>query len=323
MEALARAIMRGKFEQIGAGYSQELKNVVARLLVVDPARRASVDEILCTQAVVNRMDDLPQHVAAEPQGNPVDLVNTIQVPRRFNDLTKNLPPSRYDTPLATPLAPAVISEAALAGRMPKPKPAEPQDVAALKPVPEAAAGEESGWQISAGPKQHRSRYPGPPPQRVQPPPSSGGGSVQQREPRFIKHPPLAGANRQRVEASPAPPGAGIKLPLVPGAQPRPGGQPPPTPSSDIRVVYHNPRNAVPYTPSNAGSNSSAFNRNNSSYNPITHQQAYPYPYAGAQYHSRNQPQLVQQQSRLARLHTGGQQYPPPPMRQRVAQPRYY
>ena len=33
-----------------------------------------------------------------PEG--IDIVKTIQVPRRFNDLTKNLPPSRYDTKLS-------------------------------------------------------------------------------------------------------------------------------------------------------------------------------------------------------------------------------
>ena len=123
-------------------YSKGLRDAVARLLVVEPQRRASVQEILtfearfgipehhltaappspeptdrphtCTrapprnthQAVAERRDQLPRApdaAAASPKG--VDIVRTIQVPHRFNDLTKALPPSRYDTPLVGGHAP--------------------------------------------------------------------------------------------------------------------------------------------------------------------------------------------------------------------------
>ena len=40
MESLARKIIRGKFDMIPAGYSQSLKQMTNRLLVIEPPRRA-------------------------------------------------------------------------------------------------------------------------------------------------------------------------------------------------------------------------------------------------------------------------------------------
>ena len=38
----------------------------------------------------------------------MDIVRTIHVPHRFNDLTKALPPSRYDKPLVGEVAPPAV-----------------------------------------------------------------------------------------------------------------------------------------------------------------------------------------------------------------------
>jgi len=309
MEGLARKIMKGKYDPVPPGYSKDLHNMIARLLVVDPARRASVDEVLCTAAVVARMNDLPPRPdgSEAPPAEAVDLVRTIQVPRKFNDLTKNLPKSRYDTPLATPQ----IVEAAIIGR--------PADVAALKPVIEAAA-EESAWQPEPV-KQLIRKPPAPsqlPPGRPGVKPSGGNT-------------PLVSAQRQRVG------GAGlvqphqpsqqpmIKLPQVRDAQPKP--KLPPTPSNpEIRVVYHNPHHAAAQNSRVSIFRANQNGVNGSSYNPITHQNSH---YPGAHYHNRHQPHAYQPrgyESRLARLHTGSSQHShhhPVGARQRVAAARYY
>ena len=102
MESLARKIIRGKFDMIPAGYSQSLKQMTNRLLVIEPPRRAGCSEVLAMDAVRQRVKELPRMPseagsdgAASPD-NVIDLVDTIQVPRKFNDLTKKLPPPRYD-----------------------------------------------------------------------------------------------------------------------------------------------------------------------------------------------------------------------------------
>jgi hypothetical protein len=64
-----------------------------------------VAEILDSEIVARRMDGLPRAPcageAAPPPDGAVDMLRTIHVPRRFNDLSKALPPSRYDPPPAS------------------------------------------------------------------------------------------------------------------------------------------------------------------------------------------------------------------------------
>ena len=101
MEGLARKVMKGRYEPIPSFYSQALRTTLAKLLVVEPKQRASVEEILATDEVRSRMGAVADAIAGQDQhtpSDPVDIVKTIAVPRRFNDLTKNLPPSRYDAP---------------------------------------------------------------------------------------------------------------------------------------------------------------------------------------------------------------------------------
>lgn len=66
------------------------------------------------------------------------------MPRRFNDLTKNLPPSRYDTPLVTPSAPSIVGPrgGVSASNPGAGRRAEP-DTSALNPVTEGGAEEVS------------------------------------------------------------------------------------------------------------------------------------------------------------------------------------
>eukprot|EP00303_Exanthemachrysis_gayraliae_P001511 CAMPEP_0205998344 /NCGR_PEP_ID=MMETSP1464-20131121/189_1 /ASSEMBLY_ACC=CAM_ASM_001124 /TAXON_ID=119497 /ORGANISM="Exanthemachrysis gayraliae, Strain RCC1523" /LENGTH=330 /DNA_ID=CAMNT_0053371487 /DNA_START=79 /DNA_END=1068 /DNA_ORIENTATION=+ len=102
MDGLARKVMRGKYEPISAAYSQDMHAIVAKLLVVEQRQRPTVEEILKDPIVQRHMDTLPSLDEAQPPiDEPVDIMATIHVPRRFNDLSHNLPPSRYETPLNT------------------------------------------------------------------------------------------------------------------------------------------------------------------------------------------------------------------------------
>jgi len=299
MEGLARKVMRGRYDPIPSGYSQGLKNVIAKLLVVEPAHRASVNDVLASEAVQQRLTtEIERPVPNDPPPDTVDLVSTIQVPRRFNDLTKNLPPSRYESAFSgvvptgvTPSATPSVAGGAGESRRPmqpvhKPT-SNPAEDGALKAEAQAklarmrAQKEEEGLKLPQITHAGRGAVGGPP--------QPAGGAP----------PP---ANRQRV--APAESGnQGIRLPQVPGAQGRPsqqqqGGQQQPhraryydhaqrpPPSREIRMVYHQP---------NGDSRVSIFQRRppssqNSYYNPITHQNS---EYAaGSRYHMRRQPQGV-------------------------------
>lgn len=100
MEGLARKVMKGRYEPIPNFYSQSLRTVLSKLLVVEPNYRSSVNDILSVEPILSKLGDLYAQISSQNDhpAAAVDIVSTIQVPRRFNDLTKNLPPSRYDAP---------------------------------------------------------------------------------------------------------------------------------------------------------------------------------------------------------------------------------
>ena len=80
--------------------------------------------------------------AASPD-NVIDLVDTIQVPRKFNDLTKKLPPPRYDvTPAVLDAVEANLQRPRVARENPARKPEQRlPELPALNPVAEGAAAE--------------------------------------------------------------------------------------------------------------------------------------------------------------------------------------
>lgn len=76
--------------------------LVAKVLVVEQKLRPSVEQILADPIVQRHMGALPALDGEQPPlGEEVDIMRTILVPRKFNDLKRNLPPSRYETPLNT------------------------------------------------------------------------------------------------------------------------------------------------------------------------------------------------------------------------------
>mmetsp|Transcript_41070 Transcript_41070/g.136086 ORF Transcript_41070/g.136086 Transcript_41070/m.136086 type:complete len:577 (+) Transcript_41070:83-1813(+) len=341
MDGLARKIMRGAYEPIPPGYSKELQTVIARLLVVEPARRAAVDDILLMRPVVQRMDAVLSLSQEASPSAPVDLVKTIQVPHRFNDLTKHLPPSRYDVaasaePPSDPtraraLPPVPVHSADSVGRSAARSPqnplAEPTKrnaaaavaAASKEQIPPQTAEQERlrrmyieqqkklYAQHEAAQRKAAARRPGSGvpllpqlaaaakrPGAAGPPPSASAAAAQQlAQPYSQRMPPLASP----ASAAYSRPASGARIPPLAGKQ---GALPPSSPSSQIRVVYHNPHAYQPIA-----SKVSIFRANSqasiaSIYNPITHrQQQYGQP--------TGQPQHYQ--SRLARLHLPSQQQP--------------
>jgi len=264
MEGLARKVMKGRYEQIPSFYSQALRTTLAKLLVVEPNYRSSVQEILSSDCVLSRMAEIASNVAAQKDAPPqqnVDLVGTIAVPRRFNDLTKNLPPSRYGTKLSDGAQPANVGITANVRNAAESKsPSEAGDVARLQrhagdgntvskavesaqqnrlKLPPGVPGSHSKatfgqGQQSAVPGMARKPQPPammlPPHQRQRVPADSDAGSVisQQHGAGPHQHQQLAQQNR-------------LKLPQVPGARP------PPTPSNYMQRAAV-PRYVGPGTP---------------------------------------------------------------------------
>jgi hypothetical protein len=380
MEGLARKVMKGRYEQIPTFYSQALRTTLSKLLVVEPNYRSSVTEILNSEPVRARMGDLYAQVSSQnshPAPDGIDIVKTIQVPRRFNDLTKNLPPSRYNVPMAVdPSAHPAQPPLGGAGANAPAAPHEPGPLTKAALMKNAANGHHVDVAQEPGPLtrhagggntvakavESAARGGGAQYSRIVDRGGGGGGGglklpnianggAQANQPGRRPQPPTQPPaypphQRQRVNAvddsqqlgghgehithhmqpshahhgygqshshavggghhhhggAAHGPGAGLRLPHVPGSKPPPtpssiysqqqygaarGAQAryaEPTPSREIRMVYHKP---------NGDSRVSIFARGPAGQsrgvycNPITHQ-AMESAAAGSRYHSRNQ-----------------------------------
>lgn len=84
MDGLYRKVTRGVYPRIPACFSQQVADVIAWLLRVNPRERPTVSELLARLDVA----------AVAPQGR-AHLLKTIKLPKNPSELQKLLPPSRY------------------------------------------------------------------------------------------------------------------------------------------------------------------------------------------------------------------------------------
>lgn len=97
-KGLAEKVLRGSYTPIPSQYSSDLSTMVKMLLVVDPARRPSIEEILNHPIVQARIADASIKASAEGSPPPsARHLQTIRVPRQLSLLQNKLPASKYPT----------------------------------------------------------------------------------------------------------------------------------------------------------------------------------------------------------------------------------
>eukprot|EP00747_Dinoflagellata_sp_TGD_P035729 gnl/TRDRNA2_/TRDRNA2_138038_c1_seq1.p1 gnl/TRDRNA2_/TRDRNA2_138038_c1~~gnl/TRDRNA2_/TRDRNA2_138038_c1_seq1.p1 ORF type:complete len:462 (+),score=75.61 gnl/TRDRNA2_/TRDRNA2_138038_c1_seq1:194-1387(+) len=93
MEGLYRKVLRGQYPRIPPHYSQDLSEVIACLLQVNPRHRPSIDQLL-------QMPVMRRHCSAgdvyDINARPNDLLQTIKLPKNSIDLSFCLPKPRYE-----------------------------------------------------------------------------------------------------------------------------------------------------------------------------------------------------------------------------------
>lgn len=95
-KSLAEKVTKGVYPAIPSQYSPELSFLVKMLLVVDPIRRPTIEEILAHPNVQARIADASVKATAEdsPPASARHL-DTIRVPRQLSQLQSKLPASKY------------------------------------------------------------------------------------------------------------------------------------------------------------------------------------------------------------------------------------
>jgi len=93
MNGLCDKIIRGKYKRVPSGYSDDLSDVLATLLQVNPRNRPAAGELLQTPIVRKRAAELDLDAVGP---GAMDLLKTIKLPRKLIDLSAYLPQPQYD-----------------------------------------------------------------------------------------------------------------------------------------------------------------------------------------------------------------------------------
>ena len=92
-------INRGVYEPIPSMYSQDLKKIIAMMLVVEPYRRPSTDQLINCDIIQKKINSSKNGLVADiiekTKSEHADLIKTIKLPRNMNDINKQLPKKRY------------------------------------------------------------------------------------------------------------------------------------------------------------------------------------------------------------------------------------
>jgi len=92
MNGLYHKVVKGVYPRIPRIYSNDLAQLIAQMLTVDPRNRPSAWQVLQMSCALRRAPT-PKPVAVSPT-----LLQTIKVPRNLRQLAERLPRSQYEPP---------------------------------------------------------------------------------------------------------------------------------------------------------------------------------------------------------------------------------
>ncbi|KAL0212145.1 hypothetical protein RCL1_005771 [Eukaryota sp. TZLM3-RCL] len=102
IRSLSNRVLAGKYEAISPRFSKDLRDVVDSMIIVDPHRRPTIDELLQHPAVQLRMHLVPKELEAKQKPQPA-VVPTIKVPRNLRVQKIKLPGPQFQrTPVRLP-----------------------------------------------------------------------------------------------------------------------------------------------------------------------------------------------------------------------------
>ena len=87
-------IMKGTYLQIPFRYSNELKNIIKLILVVDSRKRPSAEELLKNEIIIKKMKELG--INKKNENEKAMLIKTIKIPINISQINQQLPQKRYE-----------------------------------------------------------------------------------------------------------------------------------------------------------------------------------------------------------------------------------
>jgi NIMA (never in mitosis gene a)-related kinase len=104
MEELYKKVMRGIYPKISSKYSEDLSDVLKLMIQVEVGARPSCEELLKMPMIYKRIEFFNENKDLDINNEQMDSVNqkfqllkTINVPKKLENLGKNLPKPNYNT----------------------------------------------------------------------------------------------------------------------------------------------------------------------------------------------------------------------------------
>ena len=93
---LGNNILRGYYLPF-SGFSNDIKNLIAKMLIVDPNKRASINELLNSEIIKRKINSLGgiNIINIQDNSKKANLIKTIKLPRNMKEINLALPKNRY------------------------------------------------------------------------------------------------------------------------------------------------------------------------------------------------------------------------------------
>ena len=94
MKNLCLNIQKGEYSDISKFYSNDLRNIISMMLIVNPENRFSAQQILnCDFVLRKRKENGGKKFVKEEKAN---LIQTIKMPKNLKEINRNLPMNKYN-----------------------------------------------------------------------------------------------------------------------------------------------------------------------------------------------------------------------------------
>ena len=84
-------ITKGEYIDIGNNYSNDLKNLLKMMLIVNPDKRYNVKQILNSEIIKKKMKEINFNEEVCDNGGKALLMKTIKLPKNMSEINNNLP----------------------------------------------------------------------------------------------------------------------------------------------------------------------------------------------------------------------------------------
>ena len=101
LKELCFNIIKGSYLPIIKYYSDDLIYIISRILVVDPNKRATLDELLSSDILKKRISMMRKNIITNEinigqKRKQVNFMETIKLPRNFKEINNKLPKNKYN-----------------------------------------------------------------------------------------------------------------------------------------------------------------------------------------------------------------------------------